>query len=328
MFQFAIRRILLLIPTLAAIAVGTFLIIQAPPGDYVDYLAAHNPEDADNPAYLAMLRERYGLGEPMYMQFWIWFSNIIFHGDFGHSFRFNAPVAEVVGQRLPLTLALALLTLVFTWAMALPIGIFAAVRQYSIGDYVATTIGFLGLSIPNFMLALVFVWVSFRYFGQSAGGLFSPEYVDAQWSLARFWDLLSHLWVPVVVIGTAGTAGLIRIMRANLLDELRKPYVVTARSKGISERRLLIKYPVRMAANPFFSTIGWVLPGIVSGEVIVSMVLNLQTTGPLLLDALRSQDMFLAGSFIMILATLTVLGTMLSDFLLAWLDPRIRKQYR
>jgi peptide/nickel transport system permease protein len=229
---------------------------------------------------------------------------------------------------LPLTIVLTGSTLVFTWLVALPIGVYSAVRQYSVGDYVATTFGFLGLAIPNFLLALSLMWIGFSVFGQSVGGLFSPEYVDAPWSGAKAMDLLAHLWIPVVVLGTAGTASLIRILRANLLDELRKPYVVAARARGVPERRLLVRYPVRVAMNPFFSTIGWLLPSLVGGEVIVATVLGLETTGPLLLGALLSQDMFLAGSIILILGALTVVGTLISDLALAWLDPRVRLRYR
>jgi len=219
---------------------------------------------------------------------------------------------------------ISIFTLLFTWAVAFPIGIYSAVRQYSIGDYIATVIGYVGLALPNFLIALVLMYVAFKFFNQSVGGLFSPEYQDAPMSWAKLWDMFKHLWIPVVIIGTAGTAGLIRIMRANLLDELHKPYVVTARSKGLTEGRLLLKYPVRVALNPFISTVGWTLPALVSGEAIVSIVLSLPTTGPLLLRALMSQDMYLAGSFIMLLSTLTVIGTLISDVLLAWLDPRIR----
>jgi peptide/nickel transport system permease protein len=219
---------------------------------------------------------------------------------------------------------MSLTTLLFTWVVAFPVGIFSAVRQYSIGDYVATVIGYIGLAIPDFLLALVLLYVAFKVFNQSVGGLFSPPFVDAPWNWAKVWDLLKHLWIPVLIIGTGGTAGLIRVMRANLLDELHKPYVTTARAKGMSEFHLVLKYPVRIALNPFVSTVGWTLPLLVSGSAVVSIVLAMPTTGPLLLRALMSQDMYLAGSFIMLLSTLTVIGTFVSDILLAWLDPRIR----
>ena len=326
MLQYFIRRILYMIPTLFLVSVVSFAIIQLPPGDYLTSLVASMSQQGvviDN-ASLVALRERYGLGQPIYVQYWKWISGILFHGDFGQSFEYSRPVSTLIWDRLGLTFVVSLSTLVFVWLLSFPIGIFSAVRKYSFGDYLATFIGFIGLAIPNFLLALVLMYVSFKYFGQSVGGLFSPQYIDAPWSLAKFVDLLSHLWVPVVVLGTAGTAGLIRIMRANLLDELSKPYVVTARAKGLSERRLLFKYPVRIALNPFVSTVGWVLPTLVSGAAIVSIVLSLPTTGPMLLDALMGQDMYLAGSFIMLLSVLTVIGTLISDLLLAWLDPRIR----
>jgi peptide/nickel transport system permease protein len=327
--KFMIRRVLYMIPTLILISIVAFAIIQLPPGDYLTALVSQLQAQGESvdPAQLAALKQRYGLGDPIYVQYWKWITNILFEGDFGQSFEWNRPVSQLVWDRLPLTIVLAVSTLLFTWAMALPIGIYTAVRQYSIGDYTMTFIGFIGLATPNFMLALVFAYIGFKYFGQSVGGLFSPEYVDAAWNLGKVVDLLSHLWLPVVIIGTAGTAGIIRIMRANLLDELHKPYVVTARAKGVPERKLLLKYPVRVALNPFISTIGWVLPALINGEVIVSQVLSLQTTGPLLLRALLSQDMYLAGSFILILSALTVLGTLISDILLAWIDPRIRYRY-
>ncbi len=326
MLQFIIRRILLMIPTLFIISIISFVIIQLPPGDYLTSVVASmtaTGETIDDSA-LAAMEQRYGLGQPMYVQYWKWISGILLRGDFGQSFEWNQPVSELVWGRLGLTFTISLVSLLFTWVVAFPVGIYSAVRQYSIGDYIATIIGYIGLAIPNFLLALVLMYVAFKYFNQSVGGLFSPEYADAPFSLGKMLDLLQHLWIPVVIIGTAGTAGLIRIMRANLLDELYKPYVVTARAKGMTENDLLIKYPVRVALNPFVSTVGWTLPTLVSGAAIVSIVLGLPTTGPLLLRALLSQDMYLAGSFIMLLSILTVIGTLVSDILLAWLDPRIR----
>ncbi|MDP9313630.1 MAG: ABC transporter permease [Chloroflexota bacterium] len=325
MAQFILRRVLLFIPTLIAISIVTFAIIQLPPGDfltsYVAQLSAQG-ESVDNAAIQA-LRDRYGLGQPFYVQYLKWVGGML-RGDFGHSLEWNTPVADLLASRMPLTFLLAFATLVFTWVVSIPIGIYSAVKQYSTGDYLATFFGFLGLATPDFLLALVLMWIAFAYFGESVGGLFSPQYEDAPWSMAKLWDLLKHMWIPVIVLGTSGTAGLIRIMRANLLDELHKPYVETARSKGLSEWRLLIKYPVRVALNPFISTIGYVLPFLVSGSVIVSVVMSLPTAGPLLLRALLSQDMYLAGGYIFMLSMLTVLGTLLSDILLAWLDPRIR----
>jgi peptide/nickel transport system permease protein len=251
-------------------------------------------------------------------------SGILLHGDFGYSLEWRRPVSELLWNRLGLTFVLAFFTLIFIWALSLPIGIYTAVRRRTAGDYLATFLGVIGLAIPNFLFALVLMYISFRYFGAGIGGLFSPEYETAPWSLAKVWDLLKHLLIPMIVLGLHGTAALIRILRANLLDELEKPYVVTARAYGLSERKLLLKYPVRIALNPFISTVGWVLPTLVSGATITAVVLNLPMTGPLLLQALISQDMYLAGSFIMMLSSLTVIGTLLSDLLLAWLDPRIR----
>jgi peptide/nickel transport system permease protein len=315
-----------MIPTLFVISMVAFAIIQLPPGDYLNSLAASYAAEGDvaEQQMLQALEDRYGLNQPIYVQYWKWIQGILTEGDFGDSFEWNRPVTEMIWSRLGLTVIVSFVSLVFIWIVALPVGSISAVKQYSVADYIATFFGFVGLAIPNFMLALILMYVSFKYFGQSVGGLFSPEFVNAPWSIERFVDLLSHIWVPVVVIGTAGTAGLIRIMRANLLDELNKPYVVTARAKGLPEGRLLVKYPIRVALNPFVSRIGWTLPRLVSGEAIVSVVLSLPTTGPLLLRSLQSQDMYLAGSFILLLSVLTVVGTLLSDILLAWLDPRIR----
>ena len=325
MVQYVVRRVLLMIPTVIAISIVAFIIIQLPPGDYLTSLVGNMEAQGItvDAAQLAALKARYGLGEPIYVQYFKWVAGI-FQGDFGQSFEWNQPVGSLVWDRLAFTILLSLSTLLFTWAIALPIGIYSAVRQYSPGDYVATFFGFLGLAIPDFLLALVLMFVAFRYFGQSVGGLFSPEFVEAPWSFARVVDLMKKMWIPIVIIGTSGTAGLIRIMRANLLDELHKPYVVTARARGMSERNLLLKYPVRMALNPFVSTVGWTLPALISGEAIVAVVLSLPTTGPLLLRALQSQDMYLAGTIILLLSVLTVIGTLLSDLALAWLDPRIR----
>lgn len=326
MLQFILRRLVFLVPTLIAISLVMFVIIQLPPGDYLTTLVAamaSQGEDVD-PAALAALKERYGLGQPVYVQYWKWISGIVLRGDFGRSFAWNMPVSDLIWERLALTVVLSLFTLLFVWLVSFPVGVFSAVKQYSPGDYIATFFGFIGVATPNFLLALVLMYIAFKYFNQSVGGLFSPEYQEAPWNMAKVGDLLAHLWIPIIIIGTDGTAGLIRIMRANLLDELRKPYVVTARAKGLPEWKLLLKYPVRVALNPFISTVGWVLPGLVSGSAIVSIVLSLPTTGPLLLRALLSQDMYLAGSFLLMLSILTVIGTLLSDILLAWLDPRIR----
>lgn len=326
MLSYIIRRVLYMIVTLFLISIVSFVIIQLPPGDYLTSMVAtmaQTGETVERSALVA-LEQRYGLGQPVYVQYWKWISGIVLRGDFGQSFEWNQPVSTLIWGRLFLTFILSLATLLFTWFVAFPIGIYSAVRQYSLGDYTSTVIGYIGLAIPNFLLALVLMYIAFRYFGQSVGGLFSPEYQDAPWSVGKVLDMLAHLWIPVVIIGTAGTAGLIRIMRANLLDELHKPYVVTARAKGLPEHKLLLKYPVRVALNPFISTLGWTLPTLVSGAAIISIVMSLPTAGPLLLRALMSQDMYLAGSFILMLSTLTVIGTLISDILLAWLDPRIR----
>lgn len=330
MLRFLGRRVIYMAPTLFLISIVSFAIIQLPPGDYLTSYVARLQDQGEtvDRAQLAALEARYGLGEPVYVQYWKWISGIVLHLDFGQSFEFNLPVSRLLANTLPFTIILSLATVVFIWVVSVPIGVYSAVRQYSGGDYLATTLGFLGLATPNFLLALLLMWIMFSVFGWSVGGLFSPAYEDAPWSLARVGDLLGHLWIPVVVIGTAGTASLIRILRANLLDELQKPYVVAARARGVPERRLLMRYPVRVAMNPLFSTIGWILPSLISADVIVSSVLSLQTTGPLLLRSLLSQDMYLAGSIIMLGAALTVVGTLISDFALAWLDPRVRLRYR
>ncbi len=326
MLRYVLRRFLLMIPTLFGISIIAFIIIQLPPGDYLTTVIAQLSAAGDlvEEDVIAGLKAQYGLDRPMHVQYLKWISNILLRGDFGTSFEWDVAVGELIWSRLGLTVTLSVATLLFTWAVAFPVGIYAAVRQYSWGDYLFTGIGFVGLAIPNFLLALVLMYVAFKYFNQSVGGLFSPDFVEAPWTWARVRDMLGHLWVPMIILGTAGTAGLIRIMRANLLDELRKPYVKTARAKGLSELRLLLKYPVRVALNPFVSTIGLTLPILISGSAIVSVVLSLPTSGPLLLRALIAQDMYLAGSFILMLGVITVLGTLLSDLLLAWLDPRIR----
>lgn len=328
MAQYILKRILYMIPTLFAISIVAFIIISLPPGDYVDHLVAEARYVGDiiTEDEAAGMRQIYGLNKPIYQQYIAWVSDIILHGDFGTSFSWSLPVSTLIWGRLALTLTLSLTSLMFIWFVSIPIGVYSAVRQYSIGDYVFTFIGFIGLAIPNFLLALVLMYVSFKYFGQSVGGLFSPEYLGVDWSFNKFLDMLSHIWIPMIVLGTAGTASLIRTLRANFLDELRRPYVTTARTKGLPEIWLLIKYPLRHALNPFVSSLNTVFVNLVSGATIVSVVLGLQTTGPLLLDALRSQDMFLAGSAILMLSLMAVFGTLVSDILLAWLDPRIRFQ--
>jgi peptide/nickel transport system permease protein len=326
MVGYVVKRILLMIPTLIGISMISFMIIQLPPGDYLTSLMASMADSGAvvDPAQVARMREIYGLDDPLWLQYWKWVSGIVFRGDFGWSFEWNRPVADLIWERMGTTVMISLASLLFIWAVSLPIGVYSAIRRHSVGDHVFTFLGFLGLAIPNFILALTLMYLSFRWFGQSVGGLFSPAYVDAPWSLAKFQDLLAHLWIPILVIGASGTAAMIRILRANLTDELSKPYVVTARAKGLPEHQVLLRYPVRIALNPFVSAIGWVLPDLVSGVTITAIVLNLPAAGPLLLRALVSQDMYLAGSFILLMGVLTLVGMLISDLLLAALDPRIR----
>jgi peptide/nickel transport system permease protein len=269
------------------------------------------------------LREQLGLDKPIYIQYLKW-AGLILQGNFGMAMEWGRPVADVIGDRLWLTIVISGAAIIFTWVLALPIGIYSAVRPYSVADYIFTFIGFLGLAIPGFMLALIVMYIGFSQFGASVGGLFSADYMEAPWSMAKAWDLIKHLPIPAIVLGISGTAQMIRIMRSNLLDELRKPYVMTARARGLSEGRVIMKYPVRVALNPFVSTIGYLLPYVVSGSLIVSLVLSLPTVGPLLLKALVAQDMFLAGTIVLLLGVMTVIGTFISDLLLMWVDPRIR----
>jgi peptide/nickel transport system permease protein len=326
MLRFIGMRLVSMVLTLFAVSIVAFAIIQLPPGDYLTtYIATLNANgDRVDPAMIEALRQQYGFGEPFYVQYWKWISGILFRGDFGQSFEWKAPVTSLIWGRLGNSILVEGLAVIVMWLIALPIGIYVAVKKYSLGDYLATIVGFIGLAVPNFFLALILMYLSFVYFGTTIGGLFSSEYEMAHWSLPKVWDFLSHAWAPVLVLATAGTAELIRILRANLLDELKKPYVVTARAKGLPEWKVILKYPVRLALNPLVSTIGWLLPALVSSSVIVSVVLNLPTAGPLLLRSLTSQDMYLAGAIIMLLGVLTVIGTMISDLLLAWIDPRIR----
>jgi len=326
MTTYIIRRVLIMIPTLFLISVISFTIIQLPPGDYLTtYIAnlAQTGETVDE-ARIESLRARYGLDKPLYRQYVLWIWKILRHGDFGQSFSLNKPVKELIWERLALTIVISLLAICVTWILAIPIGIYSATHQYKISDYIFTFLAFIGMATPGFLLALVVMNIAYTQFGISVGGLFSNEFIDAPWSWGKVVDLLQHVWIPVAVLAVAGTGGMVRTMRANLLDQLEMPYVITARAKGLSEWRLLLKYPVRIAINPIVSTIGWMLPMLVSGSTIVAMVLSLPTTGPLMLNALMEQDMYLAGSFILMLSTLTVIGTLISDLLLAWVDPRIR----
>jgi len=322
---FLIRRVLMAIVTLWAVTVLSFVIIQLPPGDYVtSYIAQMSLSGGIvTEAEVTALRLQYGLDQPIYVQYVKWMQQIS-HGNFGMAMEWGRPVLDVIGDRIWLTMVLSVAAIILTWGLALPIGIYSAVKQYSFGDYLFTFLGFIGIAIPSFMLALVFMYVGFKYFNANVGGLFSPEYLEAPWSAAKLWDMVKHLPLPALVLGLGGTAQMIRIMRANLLDELRKPYVVTARAKGLAEHRVIIKYPVRAALNPFASTIGYLFPYVVSGSIIVSLVLSLPTVGPLLLKALLAQDMFLAGTIVLMLGLMTVIGTFLSDLVLIWVDPRIR----
>lgn len=327
MFGYLIHRLLIMIPTLLVISAITFVIIQLPPGDYLSAYVAELQSQGESvsEAKIAFLREQYGFDRPMWQQYGIWVIGML-QGDFGFSFEYNLPVTEIVGDRLWLTFLVSFTTILFTWAVSFPIGVYSATHQYSWGDYGLTFLGFIGLATPNFLLALVLLYVANTYFGTSFGGLMEAKFIGQAWTIDKVLSVLEHLWVPVVVIGTSGTAGMIRRLRANLLDELQKQYVVTARAKGLPPIRLLLKYPLRVALNPFVADIGNMLPQVVSGAAIVSVVLSLPTTGPMLLDALRSQDMYLAGSFLIFLASLTVVGVFLSDIALAMLDPRIRLQ--
>ncbi|MGR9186696.1 ABC transporter permease (plasmid) [Rhizobium leguminosarum] len=326
MLVFIAKRFLWMIPSLFAVSFLAFVLIQLPPGDYVTTyiatLAASNEIVDQNTA--AQLRERFGLGDPMLIQYFKWIWGILTRGDFGISFEWQQPVSDLIWERMALTLVLALSTLIATWAIALPIGVYSAVRKYSIGDYFFTAFTFFGLAVPSFLLALVLMYVAAVEFGQDVGGLFSPEYENGSWSFAKMVDLFSHLWLPVIILAVSSTASLIRVMRANMLDELPKPYVTTARAKGLSEFRLLMKYPLMIALNPFISTIAWLLPNLISGSVVVAIVLNLPTAAPLLLQALMAQDMYLAGAFVLLICALTLIGSLISDILLALVDPRIR----
>ena len=326
MFKYILKRLLLMIPTILAVSVISFVVIQLPPGDYLTTFIANREAAGEtvDPATVENLRVRYGLDQPVYIQYFTWIGGIVTRGDFGYSLFYKRAVSDLIWDRLGMTVAISIVVLLISWLISFPIGIYSAVKKYSVGDYVATFLGFLGVAVPDFLLALVLMVVAYMWFNTSVGGLYSPEFVNADWSWEKFVDLLQHLWIPVLILGTNGTAGLIRTLRANLLDELDKPYVTTARAKGQKETVLFIRYPVRTALNPFISTVGWLLPQIVSGSTIVATVLSLPITGPLLLKALMVEDMYLAGAFILMLSVLTIIGTFVSDILLAMLDPRIR----
>ncbi|MGL4608406.1 MAG: ABC transporter permease [Trueperaceae bacterium] len=325
MISYILKRAITMVFTIVIVSMVSFAIIQLPPGDYVTKLMAQIAGTGANidPRLEAEMRMQYGLDQPMYVQYFKWVGNL-FQGEFGFSYLYDEDAGRIIRDRLPVTLIISVTTLLFVWFIAVPVGIYSAMKKYSPGDYSVSFLTFLGMSIPDFLLAIMVMFFMYRYFGQSVTGLFSPEYDSAPWSFSRVLDLMKHLWVPVLIAGANNVASLIRIMRSNLLDELNKPYVETARAKGLSEARLLWKYPVRHAINPLVSTIGWVLPGLIASEVLVANVLNLPTTGPVFLQALQGQDQYLAAGFILLLSALTVIGTFISDLLLAWLDPRIR----
>lgn len=326
MIEYIAKRVLLLIPVMTVISIVIFVVIQLPPGDYLtNYIANLEQQGIDvSESEAASLRRTYGLDQGIAEQYFRWISNIILHGDFGRSFAWNKPVSALLWERVPLTIIISLITTIFIYAVSIPIGIYTATHKYSFFDYFWTFIGFIGLSVPGFLLALLIIWWTYSIFGISISGLFSQEYIAEPWSIRKVFDMLKRIWFPIIIIGMSGTAGLIRVMRGNLLDELQKQYVTTARAKGVPEKTVLYRYPVRIAVNPIVSTVGWVLPSVVGGEVLVSIVLNLPTTGPVLLKAVMFQDMYLAGSITLILSLLTVIGTLIADILLVWIDPRIR----
>jgi peptide/nickel transport system permease protein len=325
MTRYILQRLALLPLLMVVYSFVIFAIMQAPPGDFLTaYVATLASSGSSLSAeQIAAMRAQYGLDQPFFVQYLLWLQHLV-HGDFGLSLEYQRPNADLIGEVLGLTLALALFSFVLTWVLAIPAGIYSATHPRSIGDHLLTVINYVGVAIPNFMLALVLMWVAFAYFDISITGLFSEQYNQAPWSFAKFLDLLGHIWLPALVLGIAGTARLSRIMRANLLDELNKPYVVTARAKGMKEWRLVLRYPVRLAFNPLVSTIGWYLPLLFSGSLIVATVMNLPNIGPLLLRALVNQDMYLAGGILLIYSFLTIVGTLLSDVALALIDPRIR----
>ena len=326
MILYIIKRIFYLFPLAILISILSFIIIQLPPGDYVtewEYnmiAQGYNPTEEE----ITMLKERYHLDKTYVEQYVRWISNIIFYGDFGMSFTYNKPVSDILNERVPRTIAISLGAILVQWIIAIPIGIFSAIRKYSVFDYIFTLIGFIGISIPGFMFAIVLVYLVYVNTGYAITGLYSEPFRNAPWDINKFYDLMKNISIPLIVLGSSGAAVIIRILRSSMLDELEKQYVITARSKGMSEMKILFKYPFRIAINPLISTIGWLLPAAVGGEVVISKVLNMPTTGPVLLKALMGEDMYLAGGILFILSILTIIGTLISDILLAMLDPRIR----
>jgi peptide/nickel transport system permease protein len=326
MLGYILRRIGLMIPTLFIISIISFVVIQLPPGDYLTTysMSLRTSGDAVQEDAINELRDRYGLNQPVTVQYVKWIWGILSRGDWGQSMEVQRPVKDLIWERLALTVALSLMSLFVSWFIAIPLGVYSATHQYSIPDYIVSTFSFIGVGTPGFLLALLIMWGAMNWLGLNVGGLFSQQFIAAPWSLDKVVDLLKHIWIPVLILALNGTAAGLRTTRANLLDELNKPYVETARAKGITEAKVIWKYPVRVALNPFFSTVGWELANLISGSQLVSIVLSLETTGPLLLRALVSQDMYLAGGFLLLLSSLTVIGTLVSDIVLAWVDPRIR----
>ncbi len=326
MLLYIVRRVLMLIPILVLMSMLAFFLIQLPPGDYVSFriqqLKMSGVEVSEDEA--ERLKIQFGLDKPPMERYVWWISGIVLRGNWGWSLQWNKSVNEILQERVPMTVVISLSALIFSWIVAVPIGIYSATHKYSLLDYLFTFLGFIGVATPGFLLALIMAWLLFTKFGFSALGLFSKEYLDAPWSFAKFIDLVKHIWLPLILVGLGNTAATIRVVRNNLLDELNKQYVITARAKGLSEWRLLLKYPVRMAINPLLSTVSWVLPGLVSGTVLIDIVLSLQTVGPVLLRATLAQDMYLAGAIVLILSALTVVGALLGDILLVLVDPRIR----
>lgn len=326
MLKYILKRFLVMIPMMICISALVFFIIQLPPGDYMTTYISHMEKSGEqfSMATIQQMRQQYGLDDPWYIQYFKWMSNILFRGDFGYSFLYERPVAGLLTERMGLTLLISGSTMIFTYAVSIPIGIYSAVRQYSIGDHIVTTIGFLGMAIPNFLLAILLMYTSLKWFGNPLLGLIPSDVVGARWTFGTVLEILSHLAIPVVVIGVANTCGLIRVMRGQMLDEISQQYVITARAKGLSERKILWKYCVRGALNPIVSSIGWSLTGIFTGSTISAIVMNLPTEGPMLQKALINQDMYLAGAWLLFMAALTLIGTLISDILLGWLDPRVR----
>ena len=326
MLLYILRRVGIMIPTLVVVSIVSFFIIQLPPGDFLSSYVAQLSMEGDyvDQDIIDALGRRYGLGQPVYVQYWKWVSGILTRGDWGQSFEWEKPVKDLIWERIGLTMVLSASTMLFSWFVSIPVGVYSATHQYSFVDYAFSFISFVGRGTPGFLLALVFMYFAMTVLGLNVGGLFSDEYILEPWSWGKVVDMLQHIWIPILILAFGSTAGLIRITRANTLDELRKPYVTTARAKGVKENKVIWKYPVRVALNPFFSTVGWSLASLISGSTLVATVLSLQTTGPMMLRALTAQDMYLAGSFLLLLSSLTIIGTLLSDILLAWVDPRIR----